>query len=341
MPRGSHFALALALAAAGACCAFRPPPSPLTRAPGRARGSIGMSPLGTARREPARRLELAPAALRARCAVRGADAELREFVAASLHIEPLSASSGAACLAVAGLRCEAFSGACALSADVKIARRFEALGVVRERLKKGATCLVASIEGPFPAGVLSRLEGYHELQVAADREAFRRLELLSSAGDRPADVAGSDAADALESWQMSTQGRRIILGAIDVSTHEFDLSPRWKEAYGGDSTYLSDMAVELVSGVCSRLQHVCIKLRARENSPDTQAFRRLGVGALLFAAALDLAHSKRCGDVFLHVEERNAAAIALYRAQGFEVVADSEGVRTWASGSDTGREDGE
>ena len=226
--------LALALAAAGACCAFRAP---------------SMSPLGTAQSATARRLKLAPAARRVRCAVRGADAELREFVAASLHVEPLAASSGAACLAVAGLRCEAFRGACALSADDKIARRFDALGVVRERLKKGATCLVASIEGPFPAGVLSRLEGHRELQVAADREAIRRLELLSGAGDGIADVVGCDHAEALESWQKSTQGRRIILGAIDVSTHEFDLSPRWKEAYGGDGTYLSDMAVELVCGV--------------------------------------------------------------------------------------------
>ena len=90
----------------------------------------------------------------------------------------------------------------------------------------------------------------------------------------------------------------------------------------------------------SRLQNVCELVRARANSPNTQAFRRLGVGALLFTAAVDLASSS-CGDAFLHVEERNAAAIALYRAQGFEVVADSEGVRTWASGSDTGREDGE
>ena len=155
-----------------------------------------------------------------------------------------------------------------MSVDERIARRFDALGVIRERLKKGATCLVASIEGPFPPGVLLRLQGRAELQIDADKEAFRKLlserkgevladvvrnaeragEQTPGAGTSPVRIpeSATKLARILEAWRDSTRGRRLVLGAVDVSTHEFDLSPAWRACYGDEGVYLSDMAVDAV-----------------------------------------------------------------------------------------------
>lgn len=191
------------------------------------------------------------------------DWQLREFVLASIQVEPLDASSRATCMAVAALRCDAFQAPHSLSIDEKIAQRFDAVGVIRERLSKGAACLVASIEGPFPPGILLRLKSREELQVDADKEAFDKLEsardgrvfaqgaLEGTAHVRKVDTRPRNA-QILETWRNSTHGRRLILGAIDVSTHEFDLSPEWREWYGDDGAYFSDMAVEAVSMTQSR-----------------------------------------------------------------------------------------
>ena len=188
------------------------------------------------------------------------DWELREFVAATLRVGPISASSGAQALAVADVRCRAFSGR--LSVNDLIARRFELREAVRARLDKGAACLVATLEGPYPASLLARLE---------------------------AEGLGGGAA-----------GGTLIVGAVDVSTHEFALAPDWQKAFPC-ACYISDMAV-------------------------TPACARLGVGARLLEAALALARQEG-GEVFLHVEQDNAAALSLYHGAGFVEEAETAATR--------------
>ena len=189
-----------------------------------------------------------------------ADWELREFVAATLRVGPISASSGAQALAVADVRCRAFSGR--LSVNDLIARRFELREAVRARLEKGAACLVATLEGPYPASLLARLE---------------------------AEGLGGGAA-----------GGTLIVGAVDVSTHEFALAPAFQKAFPRAS-YISDMAV-------------------------TPACARLGIGARLLEAALALARQEG-GEVFLHVEQDNAAALSLYQRKGFVNEAETAATR--------------
>ena len=58
-----------------------------------------------------------------------------------------------------------------------------------------------------------------------------------------------------------------------------------------------------------------------------QGFRRLGVGALLLEAACDFTRARRLGDAFLHVEERNSAAISIYKSAGFRRVEESSGTK--------------
>ena len=103
-------------------------------------------------------------------------------------------------------------------------------------------------------------------------------------------------------WQEGTQGRSIVVGAVDLSNHEFDLSSAWRAAYASNCSYLSDMAVE-------------------------RAFRRLGIGARLLTDAVRLAREEGRGDVFLHVEEDNAPAVSMYEREGFRRESDSVATR--------------
>lgn len=50
----------------------------------------------------------------------------------------------------------------------------------------------------------------------------------------------------------------------------------------------------------------------------TAAARRIGVGRALLAYVFDRARSRGCGNIGLTTNERNAGAVALYRALGFK-----------------------
>ena len=41
--------------------------------------------------------------------------------------------------------------------------------------------------------------------------------------------------------QEGTRGRSIVVGAVDLSTHEFDISKTWRVTYASNCSYLSDM----------------------------------------------------------------------------------------------------
>lgn len=114
--------------------------------------------------------------------------------------------------------------------------------------------------------------------------------------------AAAELAETLARWQEGTRGRSIVVGAVDLSTHEFDLSSAWRAAYESQCSYLSDMAVE-------------------------RAFRRLGIGARLLTDALLLARAENRGDVFLHVEQDNVPAVSMYEREGFRLESDSMATR--------------
>ena len=241
------------------------------------------------------------AAAALRCRDSYSHSEIRDFVTATLRVKPLVASSRSDCMSVAALRCGAFIKD--LSVDGIIQRRFDLLRVVRERMKKGATCLVATIHGPFPPEMLSRLEEREELQSEADRAALQvRQQLLQLApqggvcGHRPDEIAAK-LADNLLTWQESTKERSILVGAVDISQHEFESCDTWHHFYEGPSFYISEMAVDA-------------------------GFRRLGIGAQLLSGAVELARTSD-GDVFLHVEERNTPAISVYQSAGFRQEPDN------------------
>jgi ribosomal protein S18 acetylase RimI-like enzyme len=239
------------------------------------------------------------AAAALRCRDSYSHSEIRDFVAASLRVKPLVGSSRSDCMSVAALRCGAFFKD--LSVDGIIQRRFDLLRVVRERMKKGATCLVATIHGPFPPGMLSRLEECEELQSEADRAALQErqqlLLLTPKEGACGHNEIAAKLADNLLTWQESTRERSILVGAVDISQHEFESCDTWRHFYQGPSFYISEMAVDA-------------------------GFRRLGIGAQLLSGAVELARSSD-GDVFLHVEERNTPAISVYQSAGFRQEPDN------------------
>ncbi len=107
--------------------------------------------------------------------------------------------------------------------------------------------------------------------------------------------------DAIDSWRSSCRVRRIVIGCVDCSTHEFQLCGDWQASrVGASDLYVSDMAVH-------------------------PAFQGLGLGRRLLGACLEYAAGRAYTDVFLHVEERNRRAQALYLSEGFSV---AEGLDT-------------
>ncbi|KAJ1488826.1 acyl-CoA N-acyltransferase [Baffinella frigidus] len=98
-------------------------------------------------------------------------------------------------------------------------------------------------------------------------------------------------------------GTELASGAIPQEGYEERLSEavaawtEWEAAFGGASSYISDLGVH-------------------------PAFRRLGLAASLCAATLARARDRDFTDVFLHVEETNTAARALYEVFGFARVDD-------------------
>lgn len=104
----------------------------------------------------------------------------------------------------------------------------------------------------------------------------------------------------VQEWSKESNGRTLVVGAIDISTHEFASSGTWqRERRGRGDVYLSDMAVH-------------------------PRFQRLGIGQLLFSSAIQLARSQGFLEAHLHVEDGNGGAIMLYRSAGFELAPEDE-----------------
>mmetsp|Transcript_49080 Transcript_49080/g.98407 ORF Transcript_49080/g.98407 Transcript_49080/m.98407 type:complete len:384 (+) Transcript_49080:167-1318(+) len=120
-------------------------------------------------------------------------------------------------------------------------RRYELFQAIKARVNKGATTLVGSITGPLPATVFHHIAQHPQLQTNSDKLCLASLQALQAAeADDVTRKPQSKALQAIEAeWQESTFGRRIIVGAIDCSTHEFDLCPSWSQAFGGSTAYLS------------------------------------------------------------------------------------------------------
>jgi len=196
--------------------------------------------------------------------------------------------------AVCHCRALAFEGKeISARANDLIASRFERFDILKSRMGKGAECLVVLLEGPFPLRVLQRIVDYDDLCSAEDREAARAVFASTSTPD---EKAGQD-------WESTTIGRKMIIGAVDVSRHEFELSALALREFGDSSCYIADMAVH-------------------------PAFHGLGVGDYLLKEAVRRAEHKHGTRIFLHVDESNKPAIRLYERNGFRRVPDSEPARS-------------
>jgi ribosomal protein S18 acetylase RimI-like enzyme len=120
------------------------------------------------------------------------------------------------------------------------------------------------------------------------------IEKKRESGALDAAAAARAIREAATSWGAAP--RSVVVAAIDLSTHEFALvAPAWEAAFGARCGYLSELAVH-------------------------PAFQRLGLGAMLFNAAVVAARARDFSDSFLHVEERNTGARAIYEAEGFVLV---------------------
>lgn len=143
--------------------------------------------------------------------------------------------------------------------------------MVRARQDKGAACLLAKLSHPWGEEVLKRLGSTPELRSKQDEEALKAFDLAKRG------MGTRGAADIVQDWSETCKDRTVVIGAADVSTHEFELSELWmSERAAGEDAYLSDMAVH-------------------------PAFRRLGVGQMLVQACLDYARSRGSSEMHLHV----------------------------------------
>lgn len=166
--------------------------------------------------------------------------------------------------------------------------RFSLFRAVNERRKKGAQCLMACLYGPFDIEVLPFICASPELSTSKDSEMMRTF--LSSSQDNNA------IRSAIQLWRSSSTNRRIVIGCVDCSTHEFQLSPQWKST--DRELYISDMAIH-------------------------PAFQGLGLGRALLRSLVSYAESERIQDLYLHVEEHNARAAGLYASEGFAPAAET------------------
>jgi ribosomal protein S18 acetylase RimI-like enzyme len=164
-------------------------------------------------------------------------------------------------------------------------------------------CAWALILGAVNVQVLRRICSAAEYRRDVDEAALGRLidiETRQGLGQLEATTAEEHKISLLEEWGKEIDGRTLFVGAIDVSTHEFETSGTWQEKRRGrGDVYLSDMAVH-------------------------PKFQRLGIGQLLFSSAVQVAQSQGFLEAHLHVEDVNKGAIDLYRSAGFELAPDDE-----------------
>jgi GNAT superfamily N-acetyltransferase len=231
-------------------------------------------------------------------------------------------------------------------------------------------------QGPFPAEFLERVELCESLCTAPDKKAvIAKRQLLQSlegpegggkevgaggewAGKRdggaPREVLDAASVEKevekiMTEWRASTEGRQVVVGAVDISSHEFDLAGSWTGFYQGKCFYLSVRTSFL--GICGcgesrgrcrnwergeagwwvvrdemigASEYHCLTACftcSRTNRQDMAVspnMRKLGIGGSLLSAALQFVRTSGGGQVFLHVEESNDAAISIYRSAGFD-----------------------
>ena len=168
---------------------------------------------------------------------------------------------------------------------------------------KKTSCTCSLIFGATHLQVLRRICSAAEYRRDVDEAALGRLidiETRQGLGQLQATTALKKKISLLEEWGKEMDGRTLVVGAIDVSTHEFEISGTWQEKRKGrGDVYLSDMAVH-------------------------PKFQRLGIGQLLFSSAIQVAQSQGFLEAHLHVEDVNKGAIELYRSAGFELAPDDE-----------------
>jgi N-acetylglutamate synthase-like GNAT family acetyltransferase len=174
------------------------------------------------------------------------------------------------------------------SANDELNARFSLFRAINERRNKGAICLMACLYGPFDVEILPFLCASSELSTSRDSELMRSI--LTSSLD------SFTIQSVIKEWQASSTNRRIIVGCVECSTHEFQLSPLWAAA--DRQVYISDMAIH-------------------------PAFQGLGIGRALLRALFRHTMSEGVQDLYLHVEEHNARAVGLYTAEGFTLAPDT------------------
>lgn len=141
-----------------------------------------------------------------------------------------------------------------------------------------------------------------ELRGSKDAEALKHLLLLDKRLEG-GELGGAEAIKAeqgriVQEWSAGSEGRSVVVGAVDASTHEFARSGVWMRERGGSGdVYLSDMAVH-------------------------PSFQKLGIGQVLLEVALRHSKSRGFKEAHLHVEEDNTAAARLYNGGGFEGAAE-------------------
>jgi ribosomal-protein-alanine N-acetyltransferase len=117
-------------------------------------------------------------------------------------------------------------------------------------------------------------------------------------------------------------------GAALARIHREDFVPAWEEgdfeAMLGEDVMFGYKAVEIGKARSGAAGFVLARNISGEAEIITiavaRAHRRRGLGRLLMDAVLRELHAARAETLFLEVDERNAAAVALYRRLGFREV---------------------
>ena len=216
------------------------------------------------------------------------DESTRNFVSRSAILKGLQflTSSVEDSMAIADLKMRAFwRNGDSVQDELNI--RFSWFRAVKERFSKGARCLMVCATGPFDIEILPFICTSAALSTSKDNEMMK---ILRSNLQNDAMTA------AIEEWRSSSTHRRIVIGCVDCSTHEFQLTSLW--ACSGSDLYVSDMAIH-------------------------PAFQGLGLGRALLRALFDLAAREGYQNLYLHVEQNNTRAASLYASEGFVVSPDT------------------
>mmetsp|Transcript_7457 Transcript_7457/g.18976 ORF Transcript_7457/g.18976 Transcript_7457/m.18976 type:complete len:351 (-) Transcript_7457:432-1484(-) len=166
-----------------------------------------------------------------------------------------------------------------------------------ERRMKGATCIVARVDGEVARGG----------EAMATAGAAAAMATLS--GDP---TSAAEAKSSAMQWAQGTTGNEEggsgsydrIVGTLECSTHEFDRAPL--RGYEGERFYVTEVAV----------------------APH---MRRRGVALKMIHAAEQVAVNRGVRVLYLHVDAHNDAAIRLYLRAGFQRVEETMETFNFAS----------